>query len=125
MKLNLKFTKGYLFAYSIGLSVIAQFIMAVISVYYSRYVNDLSASEFPWTKIFDPAIRTEFMTILITGFIQTTLFIFLYWLLVRWIASTAKGAGRSYLAFMLFAIFLPVIAWIVVITFKKPIQHDI
>jgi hypothetical protein len=50
--------------------------------------------------------------------------IFLNWLFVRWVASTAEKAGRSFIAFMIFAIFVPVIAWIVVIMFKKPQPID-
>ena len=120
MKIRLDFSKGSLWAYSVGLSVIAQFVIGWLGVLYARFVNDLSPSEFPLTKIFDPSLRTAFLI----GFIQTTVFIFLYWLLVRWVASTAEKAGRSYVAFMLFAMFLPIIAWIVVITFKEPDSNE-
>jgi len=121
MRIKFYFGKGSLWAYSVGLSVIAQLFFGWFGVLYSRSVNDLSASEFPLTKIFDSSLRTTFLI----GFIQTTIFIFLYWLLVRWVASTAEKAGRSYVAFMIFAIFLPIIAWIVVITFRKPATNDI
>ena len=121
MRSRFNYSKGSLWAYSVGLSVIAQFVFAWLGVLYSRFVNDLSPSEFPLTKIFDPSLRTAFLI----GFMQTTVYIFLYWLLVRWVASTAEKAGRSYVAFMLFAIFLPIVAWIVVITFKKPVSNDI
>ena len=46
--------------------------------------------------------------------------IFLYWLFIRWVGKTAEKAGRSFVAFMIFAILAPAIAWIVVIMFKKP-----
>jgi hypothetical protein len=120
MRVKFYFGKGSLLAYSVGLSVIAQLFFGWLGVLYSRSVNDLSPSEFPLTKIFDSSLRTTFLI----GFIQTTIFIFLYWLLVRWVASTAEKAGRSYVAFMIFAIFLPIIAWIVVITFKKPVSNE-
>jgi hypothetical protein len=48
------------------------------------------------------------------------IFLFLSWLFVHWVASTAEIAGRSFVAFMIFAIIAPVIAWVVVIMFKKP-----
>lgn len=47
-------------------------------------------------------------------------FVFPFWLFVRWVASTAEKSGRSYVAFMLVAIFFPLISWIIVIMFKKP-----
>jgi hypothetical protein len=46
-------------------------------------------------------------------------FVYLIFLWVRWIARTAEQAGRSYVGFMIFGIFLPVIASIVVLTFKQ------
>ena len=121
MTSRLKFSKGYLFAYSIVLSVVVQLSISVVGVYNSRNVNDFSPSEFPLTYIFDPSLTPFY----IRGFISSTLFIYLYWVFTRWVATTAKKAGRSYVAFMLFAIFLPIVAWIVVITFKKPISNDI
>jgi hypothetical protein len=45
--------------------------------------------------------------------------VYLIFLWIRWIARTAEGAGRSYGGFMIFGIFLPVIASIVVLTFKQ------
>jgi hypothetical protein len=54
------------------------------------------------------------------GFVQATIFIFLFWLFVRWVAITAEKAGRSYLAFMMLAILMPLVAWIIVILFKRP-----
>ena len=50
--------------------------------------------------------------------------IFVYWLFLRWVGKTAERAGRSFVAFMIFAIFAPAIAWIVVIMFKKPQPID-
>jgi len=50
--------------------------------------------------------------------------LFFYWLFIRWVATTAEQAGRSFVAFMIFAILAPVIAWIVVIMFKKPQPID-
>lgn len=47
-------------------------------------------------------------------------FVFVYWLFIRWVASIAERAGRSFVAFMILAILAPAIAWIVVIMFKKP-----
>jgi hypothetical protein len=46
--------------------------------------------------------------------------IFLLWLFVKWVASTAEKSSRSYVGFMVLAIFFPFIAWILVLTFKKP-----
>jgi len=43
-------------------------------------------------------------------------FAFAIW--VRWIARTAEKAGRSYVGFMIFGIFLPIIASIVVLILK-------
>ena len=39
-----------------------------------------------------------------------TLFIFIVWAYIRWVASTAEKAGRSYLGFMVVAIMFPMIA---------------
>jgi hypothetical protein len=50
--------------------------------------------------------------------------IFLYWLFIRWVAITAEKSGRSFTAFMIFAILVPAIAWIIVIMFKKPQPID-
>jgi uncharacterized membrane-anchored protein len=47
------------------------------------------------------------------------IFLFLYWLFVRWVATTAERASRSFVSFMIFAIVAPLIAWIIVIMFKK------
>lgn len=113
--MKLQFRKLNILGYSLILSAIAQLLIAFMGVFYSRYINDLSASEFPITKMFDESLKSAY----IYGFIQSAVFIFLYWLLIRWISSTAEKAGRSYSAFMVFAIFLPIIAWLVVITFKK------
>ena len=110
------YQKRRLLLYSLGLSLPVQFVVGWGGVLYSRVENDLSATEFPLTQIFNPALRTAWLI----GIVQTTLVIFLYWLFVRWVASTAEKAGRSYVAFMLLAIFLPIIAWVIVIMFKKP-----
>ena len=58
------------------------------------------------------------------GALFTTPFFFAYWLFVRWVASTAERAGRSYVSFMIFAILLPVIAWVIVINYKQPQLKD-
>lgn len=42
-----------------------------------------------------------------------------YWLWIRWIANTAANAGRSYKGFLVFGFFLPVLASIIVLTFKR------
>ena len=42
-----------------------------------------------------------------------------YILWVKWIARTAENAGRSYKGFLVLGIFLPVIASIIVLTFKQ------
>ena len=60
---------------------------------------------------------------LLTALLPAT-FIFLYWLYIRWVATTAEKADRSFVAFMIFAILAPAIAWIVVIMFKKPQPID-
>ena len=49
-----------------------------------------------------------------------TFSIFVVWVFVRWVASTAEKAGRSYVGFMIIAILIPFIAWIIVLLFKKP-----
>jgi hypothetical protein len=116
MAIKLKFQKGNLLAYSFGLSLLAQLVIGWVGVLYSRVVNNLSPAEFPLTEIFSSKLRNTW----IISTIETTLVIFLFWLFVRWVASTAERAGRSYLSFMLLAIFIPVVAWIVVIMFKKP-----
>ena len=116
MGIKLKFQKGNLLAYSFGLSLLAQLVIGWVGVLYSRVANNLSPAEFPLTEIFSSELRNTW----IISTIETTLVIFLFWLFVRWVASTAEKAGRSYLAFMLLAIFIPVVAWIVVIMFKKP-----
>ena len=66
----------------------------------------------------------ESFSSIVPSLISTALFIFLGWIYVRWVAATAEKAGRSYVAFMLLAIFVPFIAWIVVIMFKKPEQSN-
>ena len=114
------YQKPRLLIYSFGLSLPFQFVMGWFGVLYSRVVNDLSPSEFPLTEVFDPAMRTAWLL----SIVQTTVTIFLYWLFVRWTASTAEKAGRSYVAFMLLAMFLPVVAWIIVIMFKKPNANE-
>ena len=45
--------------------------------------------------------------------------VYLYYRLIRWVASTAEKAGRSYAGFMILAIFFPVIAAVIVLIFKK------
>lgn len=64
------------------------------------------------------------MLILLVSALVPTIFLFLYWLFIRWVAKTAEQAGRSFVAFMIFALIAPVIAWIVVIMFKKPQPID-
>jgi hypothetical protein len=44
---------------------------------------------------------------------------YLYYRLIRWVASTAEKSGRSYAGFMILAIFFPVIAAVIVLIFKK------
>ena len=61
----------------------------------------------------------ELLKLLLSALVPA-IFLFLYWLFIRWVATTAEKAGRSFVAFMIFAILAPVIAWIVVIMFKKP-----
>lgn len=51
--------------------------------------------------------------------ITTTGFVYLYYKLVRWVASTAEKSGRSYVGFMVLAILFPVIAAIIVLILKK------
>ncbi len=48
------------------------------------------------------------------------IWVFLFWVYVRWVASTAEKAGRSYVGFMLIAILFAPIAWLIVLMFKKP-----
>ena len=110
------FGKRELAFYSLGLGLLIQFPLAYIAILYSRSVNDLSASEFPFSKVFNPELGSAF----VISSIQATIFIFLFWLFVRWVASTAEKAGRSYVAFMILGLLVPAIAWIIVILFKKP-----
>jgi hypothetical protein len=112
----MKFSKRNLFLYSAGLGLILQFPLAYFALLYSRSTNNLSASDFPVSELLNPDLGRPFLI----GFVQATIFIFLFWLFVRWVASTAEKAGRSYLAFMMLAILMPLIAWIIVILFKRP-----
>ncbi len=116
MNKKIRFEKPQLFIYSLGLGFLVQFPIAYIGVLFSRSINNLTASEFPFSKILSPELGSAFLF----GIVQATIAIFLFWIFIRWVATTAEKAGRSYLAFMLLAIFLPVIAWIIVILFKKP-----
>ena len=104
MRSKLGFWKRNLVLYSAGLSLILQFPLVAFALWYSG--SDLSSSGL---------VRT-----FIIGFIQGTILIFPFWLFVRWVASTAEKAGRSYVAFMILGLVAPVIAWIIVILFKKP-----
>jgi len=58
--------------------------------------------------------------ILISSFVGNSISIFLAWIYIRWVASTAEVAGRSYVGFMIVAILLSPIAWVIVLCFKKP-----
>lgn len=58
--------------------------------------------------------------ILIGSFVGNSISIFLAWIYIRWVASTAEDAGRSYVGFMIVAILLSPIAWVIVLCFKKP-----
>lgn len=60
----------------------------------------------------------EVLRLYIIAFVWLVSFPIIFW--IRWIAKTAKLAGRSYVGFMVFGIFLPIIATIIVLTFKKP-----
>lgn len=116
MRSKMKFGKRNIFLYSAGLGLILQFPLAYLALLYSRSTNNLSAADFPISELLSPELGRPFLI----SFIQATIFIFLFWLFVRWVASTAEKAGRSYLAFMMLAILIPLIAWIIVIMFKKP-----
>lgn len=118
MTSKLSFGKRNLFLYSAGLGLLFQFPLAYFALLYSRSTNNLSASEFPISELLNPELGRPFLI----GFIQATIFIFLFWLFVRWVASTAEKAGRSYVAFMILGLVAPVIAWIIVILFKKPME---
>jgi hypothetical protein len=98
------------------LGLLLQFPLAYFALLYSRSTNNLSASDFPISELLNPELGRPFLI----GFIQATIFIFLFWLFVRWVASTAEKAGRSYVAFMILGLLAPAIAWIIVILFKKP-----
>ena len=116
MTSKLSFGKRNIFLYSAGLALIIQFPLAYFALLYSRSTNNLSASDFPISELLNPELGRPFLI----GFIQATIFIFLFWLFVRWVASTAEKAGRSYVAFMILGLLAPAIAWIIVILFKKP-----
>ena len=72
-----------------------------------------------WLDTNQMAGGSEPWRLLLLALVPAT-FLFLYWLFIRWVASTAEKSGRSYVAFMLVAIFFPLISWIIVIMFKKP-----
>lgn len=109
-----RFKKIHLLIYSLGIAFVTIFVTFFVLLWIGQ--SSSLSSDSPLTKMFSPELRTTWIVFTI----QTTLFVFLYWLFVRWVASTAEKAGRSYLAFMFLAIFIPVVAWIVVIMFKKP-----
>jgi hypothetical protein len=45
--------------------------------------------------------------------------IYFYWVWIKWIAKTAEKAGRSYRGFLILGFFVPVLASIIVLTFKQ------
>lgn len=78
-------------------------------------------SEWIYTNRLPPSSR--FVEVGLKALVSGIL-IFLYWLFIRWVATTAEKASRSFVGFMIFAILAPAIAWIVVIMFKKPQPID-
>lgn len=111
-----RFTKKRLFLYSLALSFCFQFV--AFGFAYAYYLSGSDSTPFTFADVLDSDIPLTALQ----GFVQTSLFIFLYWLFIRWVASTAERAGRSYSAFMILSIFLPPVAWIVAITFRKPAE---
>ena len=82
-----------------------------------------------------PFLLAVLMTLIPIALIQLVAVAILYLLIVswifylifiwiRWIAGTAEKAGRSYVGFMIFGIFLPIFASIVVLTFKQDDEKD-
>jgi hypothetical protein len=70
------------------------------------------------TFIPDPSIQLVAIFLFYASLFGWFVFLIVIW--VRWIAKTAEVAGRSYLGFMILGIFFPLIATIIVLTFKKP-----
>lgn len=64
-----------------------------------------------------PAV--QFIAIILLYLLAFSWYCYLLLLWIRWIARTAEKAGRSYVGFMIFGIFMPPIASIVVLTFKQ------
>lgn len=94
--MKLKWTNSYIALYSL---IIAIVLTAPIKFVSPSYVG---ISDIIWPSFW------------------SALWIFLGWIYVRWVASTAEKAGRSYIGFMFVAIFFGWIAWLIVLMFKKP-----
>ena len=94
--MQLKWTNWYIALYSLIIAIVLTALMKLLSPS-STTISDLTFPIF-WSA----------------------LWIFLGWIYVRWVASTAEKAGRSYVGFMIVAIFFGWIAWLIVLMFKKP-----
>lgn len=66
-----------------------------------------------------PVPKLQFVAISMWYLVLFSWFCYAYFLWIRWIARTAERAGRSFAGFMVFGILMPVIASIVVLTFKQ------
>jgi uncharacterized membrane-anchored protein len=100
------------------------FIYALSAYYFLTFVR-LAQGSYAFAFDEDQGILLVFLlfTAFVIGPFLWAAILTLYWLFIRWIASTAEKSGRSYVGFMLLAIFLPLLAWIIVLTFKK--SHDL
>jgi len=116
MSSSTRFSKRNILAYSMGLASAIGFGPTLYQL-----LNHLL---FPFDHFFPyelgPDYLWRFVLVLLVRIVLLTLVISAFWLFVRWVASTAERAGRSYSAFMILALIFPPIAWIIVVIFKKP-----
>ena len=116
-------TRNYFAWYSILLySTFLNFIAAPLGVwlfynYYTVPHSQDGQNRISVTDLFGIFGSNNFSVLIVSLF--WTFFMFGFWMFVRWVAATAERAQRSYLGFMLIAIFFPPIAWIIVLTFKR------
>jgi len=118
------FSRKYIFLYSL----IFNFIIAPLLVlgFYNLYMVPNSSgvqNKVSVLELFSSLGTSAGSTILLTSSFWT-IYLFGFWLFVRWLAATAEQSGRSYVGFMILAIFCAPIAWIIVLTFKKSTIDD-
>ena len=90
-------SKDYIeaWSYGIGLSIVASF----------EWLSNHTLGDETWKLVLIALIPAVFID--------------LYIRFVRWVAFTAEKAGRSFIGFVVFASFMPLLAGIVVIMFKQ------